>query len=283
MQDGCDYHCAYCTIPRARGKSRNASVAQIVAQAQEIASKGLQEVVLTGVNIGDFGRSTGESFMDLLLALEGVQGIQRYRISSIEPNLLTDQVIDFCANSRKFQPHFHVPLQAGSDKILGLMRRRYTIQGFAQRIAAVRSRMPQAFIGIDVIVGFPGETEQDFADCYAFLKELAPAYLHIFPYSERPDTPAINFLGKVFAEQAKSRVHCLGELSRELHTAFCEQFIGTKAQVLLESTSKNGMMHGFTEHYVRVEVPYRESLVNRIVEVKMVSFDAEKGVMLGEM
>lgn len=283
VQDGCDYHCAYCTIPKARGASRNAPIAQIIEQTQQIAAKGLREVVLTGVNIGDFGRSTGESFMDLLVALDQVQGIDRYRISSIEPNLLTDQVIDFCSRSTKFQPHFHIPLQAGTNKILGLMRRRYTVEKFADRIAAVRAKMPQAFIGIDVIVGFPGETDEDFAACYEFLKSLKPSYLHVFPYSERPDTPAIDFFGKVFAEQAKERVHSLGQLSGELHTAFCEQFIGTKADVLMESTSKNGMMYGFTEHYVRVKLPYQKSLVNKIISVKLIEFDAQKGIMRGEI
>lgn len=283
VQDGCDYHCAYCTIPKARGASRNAPIAQIIEQTQQIAANGLREVVLTGVNIGDFGRSTGESFMDLLVALDQVQGIDRYRISSIEPNLLTDQVIDFCSRSTKFQPHFHIPLQAGTNKILGLMRRRYTVEKFADRIAAVRAKMPQAFIGIDVIVGFPGETDEDFAACYEFLKSLKPSYLHVFPYSERPDTPAIDFFGKVFAEQAKERVHSLGQLSGELHTAFCEQFIGTKADVLMESTSKNGMMYGFTEHYVRVKLPYQKSLVNKIISVKLIEFDAQKGIMRGEI
>lgn len=283
VQDGCDYHCAYCTIPKARGASRNAPIAQIIEQTQQIVAKGLREVVLTGVNIGDFGRSTGESFMDLLVALDQVQGIDRYRISSIEPNLLTDQVIDFCSRSTKFQPHFHIPLQAGTNKILGLMRRRYTVEKFADRIAAVRAKMPQAFIGIDVIVGFPGETDEDFAACYEFLKSLKPSYLHVFPYSERPDTPAIDFFGKVFAEQAKERVHSLGQLSGELHTAFCEQFIGTKADVLMESTSKNGMMYGFTEHYVRVKLPYQKSLVNKIISVKLIEFDAQKGIMRGEI
>lgn len=283
VQDGCDYHCAYCTIPKARGASRNAPIAQIIEQAKQIADQGLREVVLTGVNIGDFGRTTGESFLDLLVALDGVQGIDRYRISSIEPNLLTDQVVDFCASSEKFQPHFHVPLQAGTNKILGLMRRRYTVEKFAERILAVRARMPQAFIGIDVIVGFPGETDEDFEASYAFLESLKPSYLHVFPYSERPDTPAIDFFGKVFAEQAKERVHSLGQLSNELHTAFCNQFIGTRAHALMESTSKNGMMHGFTEHYVRVELPYQKGLVNKIVPVTLIEFDEQKGIMRCEI
>lgn len=283
VQDGCDYHCSYCTIPKARGASRNAPISQIIEQAEQIAAKGLQEVVLTGVNIGDFGRSTGESFIDLLKALDRVEGIKRYRISSIEPNLLTDEVIDFCAESAKFQPHFHIPLQAGSNKVLGLMRRRYTVEKFAERISAVRVRMPLAFIGIDVIVGFPGETKQDFEDCYEFLKSLKPSYLHIFPYSERPDTPAINFFGKVFAEESKSRVQSLGRLSGELYAEFCSNFIGSTALVLMESTDKNGMMHGFTEHYIKVEIPYDRKLVNQIVSMKMVEFDAQKGVMRGEI
>ena len=195
VQDGCDYKCAYCTIHYARGGSRNMPIADLVAEARQIAAAGQKEIVITGINTGDFGRTTGERFIDLLRALNEVEGIERYRISSIEPNLLTDEIIAFCAASPKFQHHFHIPLQSGSDKILGLMRRRYTTARFADRIAAVRALMPDAFIGIDVIVGFPGETEEDFRTTYDFLEGLKPAFLHIFPFSERPGTPAVDLPG----------------------------------------------------------------------------------------
>ncbi|MDE5815566.1 MAG: tRNA (N(6)-L-threonylcarbamoyladenosine(37)-C(2))-methylthiotransferase MtaB, partial [Alistipes sp.] len=206
VQDGCDYCCSYCTIHYARGGSRNMPIADLVEEARKIAAAGQKEIVLTGVNTGDFGRTTGERFIDLLRALDGVDGIERFRISSIEPNLLTDEIIEFCAASPKFQHHFHIPIQSGSDRILGLMRRRYTTARFADRIAAVRRAMPDAFIGIDVIVGFPGETEEDFRQTYDFLAELHPAFLHIFPFSERPGTPAVDLPGKVQASVATRRV-----------------------------------------------------------------------------
>lgn len=283
VQDGCDYKCAYCTIPKARGASRNASIEQIIEQANVIAGKGLREVVLTGVNIGDFGRTTGESFLELIKALDMVEGIDRYRISSIEPNLLTDEIIDFCAQSSKFQPHFHIPLQAGSNEILGLMRRRYTVEKFEERIKAVRAKMPDAFIGIDVIVGFPGESDELFAKCYEFLSRIKPSFLHIFPYSERADTPAIDFCGKVIAQKSKERVKKLGELSAKLHIDFCKQFESQKANVLFESTQRNGLITGFTEHYVKVEVDYDPSLVNQIVAVNLLKFDQDAEVMKAEI
>lgn len=270
VQDGCDYRCSYCTIPEARGGSRNIGVAELVAEAGLIAGRGIREVVLTGVNIGDFGRSTGESFLDLIRALDGVEGIERYRISSIEPNLLTDEVIAFCAGSSKFMPHFHVPLQSGCDRILGLMRRRYTTAKFAERIARVREAMPDAFIGVDVIVGFPGESASDFEEAYRFLAEtVRPAFLHIFPYSVRPGTPAAEFPDQVHPKVAAERAAALGRLSAELHGEFCARFSGTVRPVLLESTVRGGRMAGFTDNYIRVSVPYDRALVNGIAGVEL--------------
>lgn len=272
VQDGCDYRCSYCTIPDARGASRNIGVAELVREAEQIAERGVKEVVLTGVNIGDYGRSTGESFLQLIEALDGVEGIERYRISSIEPNLLRDEVIAFCAQSAKFMPHFHIPLQSGSDRILGLMRRRYNTERFAERLARVREAMPDAFLGIDVIVGFPGETEGDFNEAYRFLAEVVrPSYLHIFPYSVRPGTPAAEFPDQVPFEVAAERVARLGRLSAELHAEFCNRFTGQVRPVLFESTVRDGRMAGFTDNYVRVAVPYERALVNRIVSVELLS------------
>ncbi|MDE5851440.1 MAG: tRNA (N(6)-L-threonylcarbamoyladenosine(37)-C(2))-methylthiotransferase MtaB, partial [Alistipes sp.] len=246
VQDGCDYCCSYCTIHYARGGSRNMPIADLVEEARKIAAAGQKEIVLTGVNTGDFGRTTGERFIDLLRALDGVDGIERFRISSIEPNLLTDEIIEFCAASPKFQHHFHIPIQSGSDRILALMRRRYTTARFADRIAAVRRAMPDAFIGIDVIVGFPGETEEDFRRTYDFLAELHPAFLHIFPFSERPGTPAVDLPDKVQASVATRRAEELEALCRRLHGEFCAAAVGTEDTVLFESTRRNGMMFGFT-------------------------------------
>ncbi len=273
VQDGCDYCCAYCTIHYARGSSRNQPVAEIVEEAREIAAAGQKEIVLTGVNTGDFGRTTGERFIDLLRALDEVEGIERYRISSIEPNLLTDEIIAFCAASRKFQHHFHIPLQSGSDKILGLMRRRYTAARFADRIAAVRRAMPDAFIGIDVIVGFPGETEIEFRETYDLLERLAPSFLHIFPFSERPGTPAVAMPGKAQPSVATRRAAELEALCERLHGAFCAAASGSEAEVLFESTRRGGMMFGFTGNYRRVKAPYDASRVNTICRVRLGAMD----------
>lgn len=267
VQDGCNYHCTYCTIPKARGASRNISIAELRAQAEQIAAKGQREIVLTGVNIGDFGRSTGESFLELIRSLDTVSGIDRYRISSIEPNLLTDEIIAFCAKSSKFQPHFHIPLQSGTNKILSAMKRRYTTEKFAERVAAVRAAMPDAFIGIDVIVGFPGETDEDFEATYKFLESVNPAFLHIFPYSERDNTPSIEYADKVSPQKKHERVNRLEELSEQLHRQFYARYNGTKAIVLMESTRKNGMMAGYTENYIRIEVPYDRQKINQLVEL----------------
>lgn len=282
VQDGCDYCCSYCTIHYARGASRNQPIAELVEEARRIAAGGQREIVITGVNTGDFGRTTGERFIDLLRALNEVAGIDRYRISSIEPNLLTDEIIAFCAASPKFQHHFHIPLQSGSDRILGLMRRRYTTARFADRIAAVRRAMPDAFIGIDVIVGFPGETEAEFRQTYDFLAGIAPAFLHIFPFSERPGTPAVDLPGKVQPSVATRRVAELEELCSRLHGSFCARGEGTEAEVLFESTMRGGMMFGFTGNYRRVKVPYDRSRINRICRVKLGAMD-ESHDLAGEI
>ncbi len=265
VQDGCDYWCTYCTIPRARGKSRNLPVADLAAQARKIAARGTREIVLTGINVGDFGHTTGESFLDLLRELDQVEGIERYRISSIEPNLLTDEILAFCAASPKFMPHFHIPLQGGSDRVLASMGRRYDTVAFAERIEAVRRVIPDTFIGIDVIAGFPGESDEDFAQTVALLERLQPAFLHIFPYSERPGTRAIGFEGKVSPQEKARRVAVLGSLSDRLHAAFHARFAGTERPVLFESSMKGGKMFGFTDNYLRVEAPYDRALINRIV------------------
>ena len=264
---------AYCTIHYARGASRNMPIADLVKEAEQIAAAGQREIVITGINTGDFGRTTGERFIDLLRALNEVEGIERYRISSIEPNLLTDEIIAFCASSPKFQHHFHIPLQSGSDSVLARMRRRYTTAKFAERIEAVRRLMPDAFIGIDVIVGFPGETEADFRTTYEFLERLAPAYLHIFPFSERSGTPAVDFPDKVQPSVATRRVEELEKLCRRLHGEFCARAEGTTDEVLFESTMRGGMMFGYTGNYRRVKVLYDRSRINTICRVRLGRMD----------
>ncbi len=275
VQDGCDYKCSYCTIHYARGKSRNIPIEKAVEQACEIALQGIKEIVLTGINTGDFGRTTNERFIDLLRELDTVDGIERYRISSIEPNLLSDEIIEFCAGSMKFQPHYHIPLQSGSDRILGLMRRRYTGAKFADCVAKVRSISPDTFFGVDVIVGFPGETDEDFETTYRFLEELAPSYLHVFPFSERPGTPAVDMPGKVSPKTAAERAARLGELGARLHMEFAERFTGRQAKVLFEGSRKEGMMYGFTENYIRVRTPYDPSLINAVAGVTLGGWNAE--------
>ena len=282
VQDGCDYCCSYCTIHYARGSSRNMPIADLVEEARQIAAGGQKEIVITGVNTGDFGRTTGETFLDLLRALNEVEGIERYRISSIEPNLLTDEIIAFCAAAPKFQHHFHIPLQSGSDSVLARMGRRYTSARFAGRVAEVRRLMPDAFIGIDVIVGFPGETEADFETTYRFLEQLAPAYLHVFPFSERPGTPAVDLPGKVQPPVAAERVERLEELCRRLHADFCRAGVGSEQEVLFESTLRGGMMAGYTGNYRRVRVPYDRSRINTIARVRLTNLE-ENGDLRGEI
>ena len=274
VQDGCDYKCAYCTIHYARGSSRNIPIADIVAEAKEIAAAGQKEIVITGINTGDFGRTTGECFIDLLRELDRVDGIERYRISSIEPNLITDEIIEFCAKSPKFVPHFHIPLQSGSTRILGLMRRRYTAERYRERIAKIRELMPDSFLGVDVIVGFPGEGEEEFMETYRLLEEVGASFLHIFPFSERPGTPAVDMPGKVQSRISTERVSRLEELSASLNRAFAEKFIGTEREVLFESTIHDGLMYGYTDNYLRVSTPFNEHAVNDIRRVRLDSIDA---------
>ena len=278
VQDGCDYKCAYCTIHYARGSSRNISIADIVAEAREIAAAGQKEIVITGINTGDFGRTTGERFIDLLCELDRVEGIERYRISSIEPNLITDEIIEFCAQSPKFMPHFHIPLQSGSTRILGLMRRRYTAERYRERIAKIREFMPDSFLGVDVIVGFPGEGEEEFMETYRLLEEVGASFLHIFPFSERPGTPAVDMPGKVQSRISTERVSHLEELSSKLNRTFAERFIGTEREVLFESTNHDGLMYGYTDNYLRVSAPFDEQAVNNICRVRLDSLDANGDV-----
>ena len=275
VQDGCDYKCAYCTIHYARGSSRNIPIADIIREAHEIAEAGQREIVITGINTGDFGRTTGEKFIDLLKALDQVEGIDRYRISSIEPNLITDEIIEFCAASPKFMPHFHIPLQSGSTRLLGLMRRRYTAEHYRNRIAKIRSLMPDAFLGVDVIVGFPGEGEEEFMESYRLLEEVGASFLHIFPFSERPGTPAVDMPHKVQSRIATERVSRLEELSDRLHSEFAKRYLGTERDVLFESTDRSGQMFGYTDNYLRVCAPYDTSKINQICRVKLESLQED--------
>lgn len=279
VQDGCDYTCSYCTIPLARGNSRSDKIENIVRQANELASKGVKEIVLTGVNIGDYGifdtkdGKRENSFLELIQALDKVDGIERFRISSIEPNLLTDEIISFVSTSNRFVPHFHIPLQSGSDKILGLMRRRYRKQLYAERIAHIKTVMPEACIGVDVIVGFPGETEIEFQETYSFLQELNISYLHVFTYSERENTDAVLLQGVVPIHERKRRNKMLRILSEKKRAAFYLEHIGKTYPVLLEEENRDGELQGYTSNYIRVSVPYDESLTNSIHEVQVTSFD----------
>ena len=252
VQDGCNYFCTYCTIPYARGFSRNPSIASLVEQAEQAAREGGKEIVLTGVNIGDFGETTGEKFIDLVKALDGVEGIQRFRISSLEPDLLDDELIDYCAHSRAFMPHFHIPLQSGSDEVLKLMHRRYTRDVFAHKIHLIKKLMPDAFIGVDVMVGCRGETPECFEDSYEFIKSLPVTQLHVFPYSERPGTSALHINYIVPDKDKKERVHQLLKLSDEKTLAFYAAHIGKEAEVLFEKAAHGKAMHGFTKNYIRV-------------------------------
>lgn len=282
VQDGCDYFCTYCTIPYARGFSRNAPIADLVRQAEQAAAEGGKEIVITGVNIGDYGKTTGESFLDLCRALDAVPGIQRYRISSMEPDLLTDELIAFCAQSRAFMPHFHIPLQSGSDEVLRLMHRRYDKALFAHKIQLIKQMMPNAFIGVDVMVGCRGETSECFDECYQFLESLDVTQLHVFPYSERPGTAALRIPYVVDEKEKKRRSHLLLELSdRKLH-AFYEARIDQEAEVLLEKATRGKAMHGFTRDYVRIELPAAqadERLDNSIVRVHLGQFNAKRDAL----
>ncbi|MBP6532363.1 MAG: tRNA (N(6)-L-threonylcarbamoyladenosine(37)-C(2))-methylthiotransferase MtaB [Bacteroidia bacterium] len=279
VQDGCDYSCSYCTIPLARGNSRSDSIENVVKNAYAIADKQVKEIVLTGVNIGDYGIFDTKSmkhetdFMSLVRRLDDVEGIERFRISSIEPNLLTDEIISFVSTSKRFVPHFHIPLQSGSDKILGLMRRRYKRNLYVERVNRIKEVMPDACIGVDVIVGFPGETEEDFMDTYRFLNELNISYLHVFTYSERENTDAALMPGVVPIHERKKRNKMLRILSEKKKNLFYSQYLNSEFPVLLEEENKDGMLSGFTSNYIRVSIPFDADLANKIVKVKLRSFD----------
>lgn len=279
IQDGCDYFCTFCTIPLARGKSRNASIAKTIEEAKKIAETEVREVVLTGVNIGDFGQGGDEDFFQLIQELDKVNGIDRFRISSIEPNLLNDEIIDFCLReSERFVPHFHIPLQSGSDKMLKAMRRKYKREVFADRVMAIKRSFPKACIGVDVIVGFPGETEAEFIKTVDFIKNLDVSYLHVFTYSERANTTAIKMGDSVPMDVRRERSKILHNLSEKKKRAFYEQNIGTHGAVLFEHEESEGMMYGFTANYIKVKLPYNADLVNNFCLVNMTGIDKE-GIM----
>lgn len=279
VQDGCDYFCTYCTIPYARGFSRNPTIASLVEQARQAAGEGGKEIVLTGVNIGDFGKTTGERFIDLVRALDEVEAIQRYRISSLEPDLLSDELITYCASSRAFMPHFHIPLQSGSDAVLKLMHRHYDRALFAEKIYRIKELMPDAFIGVDVMVGCRGETQEYFEDTYKFLEELDVTQLHVFPYSERPGTPALHIPYVVSRQDKKVRSKRLLELSEQKTHAFYARHSGQEAEVLFEKAPRGKAMHGFTRNYIRVELPPAEAKAeydNQLLRVRLGGFNHDK-------
>lgn len=287
VQDGCDYFCTYCAIPYARGKSRNTTIASLVSQAEDVARRGGKEIVITGVNIGDFGRTTGESFYDLIQALDQVKGISRYRISSIEPNLLTPEIIDFCARSRAFMPHFHIPLQSGSDEVLRLMHRRYDTEFFYNRIQYIKKVMPDAFIGVDIMVGCRGETPECFEAAYDFAQRLDISQYHVFSYSERPGTAALRIPYIVDEREKHARSQRIIRLSEEKRQAFYARYIGQKREVLTEH-AKHGMpLHGFTDNYIRVELPELSASAsntdNRLVQVCLGSFNADHSALIGKI
>lgn len=283
VQDGCDYFCSYCTIPFARGRSRNGRIEDLVAQARQVAAEGGKEIVITGVNIGDFGKSTGETFFDLVQALDRVEGIERYRISSIEPNLLTDEIIDFVARSRAFMPHFHIPLQSGSDEVLKLMRRRYDTALFAHKIQRIKTVMPDAFIGVDVIVGARGETEAYFEEAYRFIEGLDVTQLHVFSYSERPGTQALKIEHVVSPDEKHQRSQRLLALSDQKTQAFYARHIGREAWALLEKSKPGTPMHGFTDNYIRVEISHDDALDNRLVRVRLGDFNEDGTSLLATL
>lgn len=288
VQDGCDYYCTYCTIPFARGRSRNGSIELLVSQAREAAMAGAKEIVITGVNIGDFGKTTGEGFLDLLKALDAVEGIERYRISSIEPNLLTDEVLQFCAKSRAFMPHFHIPLQSGSDEVLRLMRRKYDTALFRSKVERVLELMPDAFIGVDTIVGTRGETEELFQEAYDYMASLPVAQYHVFPYSERPGTKALEIPHKVRPEEKKERSQKILDLSERITHDFYNRYIGKVRPVLLEHSKSKRTMHGFTDNYIRVEITLPDGtssdmVDNTIVDVRLGEWNEDGTALNGTM
>lgn len=277
VQDGCDYFCSYCAIPFARGRSRNGSIAEIVKMAENIAREGGKEIILTGVNIGDFGKSTGETFIDLIKALDKVEGIERFRISSIEPDLLTDEIIEFVSTSKRFAPHFHIPLQCGSNEVLKLMRRHYDSELFREKVLKIKKLMPDAFIGVDIIVGMRGETEELFEESKNFISELPVSQLHAFPYSERAGTMALKIPYKVEEKEKKRRMQIMLALSEEKLKTFYSSQVGSKRKVLWESTNKQGVMSGFTENYIKVKCPFNTEKINQLEEITITEsmFDYE--------
>jgi len=285
VQDGCDYTCSFCTIPLARGASRSDTIPHVIEQANEIAASGVKEIVLTGVNLGDFGIRDGireDKFFDLVQALDNVEGIDRIRISSIEPNLLSNEIIEFVSHSNKFVPHFHIPLQSGCNKVLALMRRRYKRELYSERVANIKSLMPDCCIGVDVIVGFPGESHEDFLETYNFLNELEVSYLHVFTYSERENTPAAEMNGVVPGSVRAERSKMLHILSEKKRRAFYETQIGKSTQVLFEADHKNGFMHGFSRNYVKVKAPYDPLLINEIKQVKFENIASDGDMEISE-
>ena len=286
VQDGCNYFCTYCTIPYARGFSRNPSIESLVQQAEDAAKEGGKEIVLTGVNIGDFGETTGERFLDLVKALDKVEGIERFRISSLEPDLIDDDLIEYCAQSRAFMPHFHIPLQSGSDEVLKLMHRRYDTKLFAHKIKLIKEKMPDAFIGVDVMVGSRGERPEYFEDCYNFLASLPVTQLHVFPYSERPGTSALSIPYVVDAREKKHRAHKLLKLSDEKTRAFYAAHIGQEADVLFEKAARGKAKHGFTDNYIRVELSpnqAKEEYDNQIIRVRLGGFNFDQSSLKAEL
>lgn len=279
VQDGCNYSCTYCTIPLARGISRNDTVENVVLQANKIGARGIREIVLTGVNIGDFKTEKGEDFFSLIKELDKVAGITRFRISSIEPNLLTDEIIEFVAGSNKFVPHFHIPLQSGSDKVLRLMRRRYLRDLYKNRIEKIKNLIPHCSIGVDVITGFPGEGEKEFTESYEFINDLDVSYLHVFTYSERDDTDAINLDKPVPVEERKRRNKMLRILSQKKLQHFYRQHIGQVHEVMFETEDKDGMLHGFTANYIKVKTGFDASLVRQIAQVELLKTDDDMSVI----
>ncbi len=280
IQDGCDYYCTYCTIPYARGRSRNGSINSLVAQASDLAGKGVKEIILTGVNIGDFGKSTDETFYGLAKALEKVDGISRYRISSIEPDLVTDEIIDFVASSEKFAPHFHIPLQAGSDTILKAMHRRYTTGDYKKLVEKINQKVNNVCIGVDVIVGFPGETTELFNETYALLSSLDVAYLHVFSFSERVNTRAEKIINKLSPDIIADRSKILQKLSEEKRAAYYQKYIGTTKNVLFESKIQDGRIFGFTENYIKAEISNEEHLIGQMVQAELKTINEHGNVTI---
>lgn len=282
IQDGCDYFCSYCTVPLARGRSRSGTIEDTVRIAKEIANSGIKEMILTGVNVGDFGRKNNENFIDLLKKLDNIDGIERIRISSIEPNLLTNEIIEFVASSKKFLPHFHIPLQSASNKVLRLMKRKYEVALFSDRINKVKELMPDCCIAIDLIVGFPGETEDDFNDSFNFIENAAISYMHVFTYSEREKTHAVTLSGTVANSERTRRSKKMLLLSEKKKVEFYKENIGKEKFVLFESDNDNGMMYGFTKNYIKVKTTFDKELINQIKKVKLIKIEKD-GIFAGEI